>query len=412
MASIVKRNKSYAVVYTDTTGEKKKQKWETYYSLEEAQQRKELLELCSNTRAEVRRQLVQTVEQFFTQYVELYGVSHWSLSTYQANCSLIRRYLNPTIGVMRLEELSPRVVAQLYRRFAQLPQQGGRYHAPTGEAITTQTLRSLHKLLHSAFEQAVLWEYLQRNPFHGASLPKPHPAPLAFLTPEQVRYLLDCCSTNPILHLAVTLAFAGTLRKGELLALTWQDIDFAEGSIQVNKTLCRVSNHALAKLHGRDILYQFPSLLDTACTTLVLKRPKTTASNRIIYLPASTMSELEVFKASSPATELGLIFCYPDGRPIQEHTLTDRFHEALKAAGLPQVTFHSLRHSSITYKLVLSQGVIKAVQGDSGHAQVEMITDLYGHILDNNRIINAKRMDKAFFQKGDNEQESNVRPIS
>ncbi len=64
MASIVKRGKSYAVVYTDTVDEKKKQKWETYYSLEDAQQRKELLKLCSNIRTEVRRQCVQTVEQF------------------------------------------------------------------------------------------------------------------------------------------------------------------------------------------------------------------------------------------------------------------------------------------------------------------------------------------------------------
>ncbi|WP_283675180.1 tyrosine-type recombinase/integrase [Butyricicoccus sp. Marseille-Q5471] len=400
MASIVKRNKSYAVVYTDTTNEKKRQKWETYYSLEEAQQRKELLELCSHTRTEVHRQCVQTVEQFFVQYVEPYGVSHWSLSTYQANCSLIRRFLIPTIGMMRLEELSPRVVAQLYRRFAQLPQQGGRCHAPTGKPITAQTLRSLHKLLHSAFEQAVLWEYLQRNPFHGAPLPKSHPASLVFLIPEQVRLLLNHCISDPILRMAVTLAFAGTLRKGELLALTWQDVNFVEGSIRVNKTLCRVSNHALTKLQGRDILYQFPSVLSTACTTLVLKRPKTKASNRVIYLPASVMSELEAFKISSPATELGLIFCYPDGRPIQEHTLTDRFHEVLKAAGLPQVTFHSLRHSSITYKLVLSQGDLKSIQGDSGHAQVEMITELYGHILENNRIANAKRMDEVFFQKG------------
>ncbi|WP_293718976.1 site-specific integrase [uncultured Phascolarctobacterium sp.] len=258
----------------------------------------------------------------------------------------------------------------------------------------------------------MLWEYLQRNPFHGTPLPKSHPASLVFLIPEQVRLLLNHCISDPILRMAVTLAFAGTLRKGELLALTWQDVNFVEGSIRVNKTLCRVSNHALTKLQGRDILYQFPSVLSTVCTTLVLKRPKTKASNRIIYLPASVMSELDDFKISSPATELGLIFCYPDGRPIQEHTLTDRFHEALKAAGLPQATFHSLRHSSITYKLVLSQVDLKSVQGDSRHAQVEMITELYGHILENNRIANAKRMDEAFFQKGDNEQKSNVRPIS
>lgn len=126
MASIVRRNRSYAVVYTDTTGEKKRQKWETYYNLAEAEQRKELVELCANTRAEIHRKQKQTVESLLQQYIELYGVIRWSPSTYQANCSLIRRYLVPTIGMMRLEELSPRVVAQLYRRFAQLPQQGGR----------------------------------------------------------------------------------------------------------------------------------------------------------------------------------------------------------------------------------------------------------------------------------------------
>ena len=352
------------------------------------------------------------MEGLLQQYIELYGVIRWSPFTYQANCSLIRRYIIPTIGMMRLEELTPRVVAQLYRRFAQLPQQGSRCHASTGKPITVQTLRNLHKLLHSAFEQAVLWEYLHRNPFHGASLPKSQPTPLVFLTPEQVRQLLNPCSNNLMLHTVIALAFAGTLRKGALLALTWQDVNFVEGNILVNKTLCRVNNHALAKLQGRDILYQFPSVLNTACTTLVLKRPKTKASNRVIYLPTSVMSELEDFKISSPATDLGLIFCYPDGRPIQEHTLTDHFHEALRAAGLPQVTFHSLRHSSITYKLVLSQGDLKAVQGDSGHAQVEMITELYGHILEHNRITNAKRMDEAFFQTRDNKGESNVRPIS
>lgn len=88
MASIVKRNKSYAVVYTDTTGERKRQKWETYYSLTEAEQRKELLELCASARTEARCRQKQTVAGLLYQYIELHGVSRWSPSTYQANCSL------------------------------------------------------------------------------------------------------------------------------------------------------------------------------------------------------------------------------------------------------------------------------------------------------------------------------------
>lgn len=80
-----------------------------------------------------------------------------------------------------------------------------------------------------------------------------------------------------MLRMAVELAFAGTLRKGELLALTWKDVNFTEGSIRVNKTLCRVSNRALTELQGRDVLYQFPPLSGATRTTLVLKRPKTRA---------------------------------------------------------------------------------------------------------------------------------------
>lgn len=65
---------------------------------------------------------------------------------------------------------------------------------------------------------------------------------------------------------------------------------------------------------------------------------------------------------------------------------------------LPSVVFHSLRHSSITYKLKLNGGDIKAVQGDSGHSQAQMVTDQYSHILDENRRQNAQLVERAFYQ--------------
>ena len=67
--------------------------------------------------------------------------------------------------------------------------------------------------------------------------------------------------------------------------------------------------------------------------------------------------------------------------------------------GLPDVVFHSLRHTSVTYKLKLSGGDIKAVQGDSGHAQADMVTEVYGHILDEDRRKNSERMENAFYNK-------------
>ena len=67
--------------------------------------------------------------------------------------------------------------------------------------------------------------------------------------------------------------------------------------------------------------------------------------------------------------------------------------------GLPDVVFHSLRHTSITYKLKLSGGDIKSVQGDSGHAQADMVTEVYSHILDEDRRKNAQLIEDAFYNK-------------
>ena len=63
------------------------------------------------------------------------------------------------------------------------------------------------------------------------------------------------------------------------------------------------------------------------------------------------------------------------------------------------MVFHSIRHTSVTYKLKLSGGDIKAVQGDSGHAQADMVTEVYGHILDEDRRKNAELMERAFYNK-------------
>ena len=64
-----------------------------------------------------------------------------------------------------------------------------------------------------------------------------------------------------------------------------------------------------------------------------------------------------------------------------------------------EVCFHSLRHTSITYKLKLNGGDIKSVQGDSGHSQVNMVTEVYSHILDENRKRNAELFEEAFYRK-------------
>lgn len=87
------------------------------------------------------------------------------------------------------------------------------------------------------------------------------------------------------------------------------------------------------------------------------------------------------------------------GLPIGDSYLRNKMQDIIDELGLPDVVFHSLRHTSVTYKLKLSGGDIKAVQGDSGHAQADMVTEVYGHIIDEDRRKNAEMMENAFYNK-------------
>ena len=87
------------------------------------------------------------------------------------------------------------------------------------------------------------------------------------------------------------------------------------------------------------------------------------------------------------------------GLPIGDSYLREQMQRIIDKLGLPDVVFHSLRHTSVTYKLKLSGGDIKAVQGDSGHAQADMVTEVYGHIIDEDRRRNAELMENAFYNK-------------
>ena len=400
MATIVERGKSYSVVYMTTIQGHRKQKWETYHTKAEAERRKQILDLYQQTKRRKEHEKVETISDLMERYVALYGQTKWAFSTYQSNCGLVRNYVLPLLGNIRLEELSPRIVAELYRDFLQQPRYDGPYHKNRGKTVSLSVLRDIHKLLHSAFEQAVLWEYISRNPFHRAVLPRMEPKPRQFLRPDQISVLLEQCD-NPRLALAIHLAFAGSLRKGELLALTWQDVDWENSSIHVNKTLSRISKEALQTLGKQSVLFEFPPVLREDKTVLVLKSPKTVSSNRIIYLPGTVMRLLKEHlnhQQEEGTADPIMVFQDKDGRPLQDTTLIKYFQSALQRVDLPKVCFHSLRHSSITYKLFLSGGDIKSVQGDSGHAQAEMVTEIYGHVIDENRRQNTLLFEQAFYQ--------------
>ena len=181
------------------------------------------------------------------------------------------------------------------------------------------------------------------------------------------------------------------------MALIWDDVDFQKGTISARKTLKCVRRDDVDVLNVKDILHQFPAVFDEGRTVTVLKRPKTKSSIRTIYLPDYVLDALQKWKETlKPVNrnQPNLILRYSNGRPLLEKTLPRLLEKQLLKLGLPMVSFHSLRHSSISYKLVLTGGNIKAVQSDSGHTQAEMITERYGHIINTFRKQCARTLKK------------------
>ena len=91
----------------------------------------------------------------------------------------------------------------------------------------------------------------------------------------------------------------------------------------------------------------------------------------------------------------------PFGLPVGTSSIRKALNDLIKEHNLPPVMFHSLRHTSVTYKLKLNGGDIKAVQADSGHSQINMVTDVYSHIIDDDRRKNAEFFEEAFYEKKD-----------
>ena len=215
------------------------------------------------------------------------------------------------------------------------------------------------------------------------------------------------------MKLCLNLAFSCSLRIGELLALTWDCVDITDESIAtgkasifINKELQRVKKATMNTLESRDIIFTFPEQGIKNTTTLVLKKPKTVTSTRKVFLPKTVAEMLVVWKLDQDATiqalgneymNFNLVIATPMGMPTESSVIRKAMKDLIEENDLPPVVFHSLRHSSITYKLKLTGGDIKAIQGDSGHAQAAMVTDQYSHILDENRRTNAALIEKAFY---------------
>ena len=325
------------------------------------------------------------------------------MSMYEGSTGLIKNYINPIIGPMKLSEVTPRVLEKYYMSLLQTKavirctdKQYTKRETPgkRDSFVTPGTVRRVHKLLNSAFTQAMKWELIEKNPAQLATVPKVEKKTRDIWDADTLFHALEVCEDER-LKLAINLSFSCSLRVGELLGLTWDCVDVSEeslaegkASIFINKELQRVRKSTMETLEKKDVLCVFPEQTSNAATVLVLKKPKTLTSTRRVYLPRTVAEMLIDWKKDQEITkeELGseyhdyqLVIAGPFGAPMEHGRINELFNQLIEQNNLPKVVFHSLRHSSITYKLKLNGGDVKSVQGDSGHAQAKMVTDQYSH---------------------------------
>ena len=172
----------------------------------------------------------------------------------------------------------------------------------------------------------------------------------------------------------------------------------------------RARRESIKALGENSVLHIFDSALKKpTATVLVLKKPKTDSSIRKIWIPKTVAYILRHWKECQEKLKVtdhsyedhNLVLAQPNGRPCDDRVIEKKFAQLKKQANLPNVVFHSLRHSSATYKLKYSNGDLKSTQGDTGHASAEMITRIYAHILDEDRKIGAQRFEQQFYANPD-----------
>ena len=234
--------------------------------------------------------------------------------------------------------------------------------------LSSNTVRSYHRIISSCLGKAVKWGYIPYNPAVNAELPKMQKQEAPHLDESDARRLLELLHEEPIKYRAmITFDLLSGLRRGELLGLRWQDVDFENQTITITNTL----NYA-------------------AGTGIYTDTPKNNTSARPLKLSRSAFTMLLEYKRWQDAQReacgdywkdtVGRVFTGDDGAPIFPDSLTKWFTSFVKRSGLPAVHIHSLRHTYAS--LMIADGTpLVVVSRRLGHAQVSTTANIYAHVI-------------------------------
>jgi integrase len=286
-------------------------------------------------------------------------LNHWCATTLAASdrkestkelyAGFVRKHLCELLGVATLDKLRPSDIERLIL-------------ACRDRGLSDSSVRSCYSVLRLALDGAVRDGLIGTNPAARVARPPVPRTEARYLTDDDAATLL-AAAENSRFYPALSLIAATGLRRGECLALSWDQVNFDTATIKVVATISRIHNR------------------------LVISAPKTPRSRRIVPLsPAmvamlrrhKTTQNTERLRAGARWTDSGLVFATKLGAPVEPRHLLAAIETAADKAGLPDVTVHTLRHSAAVGWL--EAGVhIKAVADLLGHSSIAITGDIYGH---------------------------------
>jgi integrase len=305
-----------------------------------------------------------------------------SPKTHERYGELVRHFLVPELGGLPLQKLTSVSIQAAYTKWST----EGRRDGKSG-GLSPRTRRHIHRVLFAALSRATEHDppLLSRNPaaIFKKRLPKVERKQTATLTAAQSARLLECIRHSRV-YWPVLIALATGMRRGEICALRWKNVDLDRGMVRVVESL------------------------EQTKTALRFKAPKT-ERHRAITLPAYATEELrrlrieqteELLLLGVGRTGETLVCGRADGEPHRPLSLTYEFARLMRRiTDLPRVRFHDLRHSHATQ--LLASGVHpKIVMERLGHSTITTTLDLYSHVTDTMQSDAAQKLDAAFRAAG------------
>lgn len=388
---IQQRGKAWLLKYDigpDPVTGKRRQRYHTVHGTKreaQAELAKRLAQVAENTHADPAR---ITVKEYLERWLDDYAQHNVSAKTLERYREIVDKHLVPALGTHRLGRLAPTHIQGYYTQALDAGRRDGK------GGLSKQTVKHHHRVLSQAMAQAVRWQLLPRNPCEAVNPPRPDKTEMQWLSQEETGQLLRAAEGRWV-HLPVLLAVTTGLRRGEVLALRWRDVDLEAGILAVTQTL------------------------EETAKGLAFKQPKTARSRRRIKLWDITIEALRQHKVSQAKARLKAGPAYEDhglvcgdalGRPVRPRELTKAFNRLVtgKANAVRQVRFHDLRHTHISHLLQAGEHP-KVVSDRAGHASVAITLDVYAHVAPAMESSAGKALDAAL---QDQLEQGRAKPVS